>query len=510
MANNSNLISTVTSIIKSGKIPKIKGSEHQSVLLSVINSFGEHSLFAGVATPTTNPNNPDQNVFYIAEKKGIYTHFNNYALESGIIVLTNRTGSWVATPIDIASGTELDDINVRLEAIEDKILGEQPVEIIPHRAWSSTFSISLGNMYIGFYQNQSMLVGKYITMLRINVQTNGTIPLVVARGVNDGNTYVETHRRDVVLTEAGGTQDVVIDPPIRLEEGESFGFHFTTGSGNIRIYSRTNYEPAKNPVAGGMYTRATWTGNWSTNNYDDFSIGVFVTNNPPGEGGGTWVEPPHSWEGKKISFLGDSITTFNGWNPTGNATWYPTLQVTSVEQTWWKRLLNATGAVLEVNESWSATSISGSSNEAFTADGRVSNLGNPDIIIVFGGTNDFRGVGGGVLGDFDFSNPPNKANFKGALVYLYDKLSQLYPRAKIYVMTPIIRTDGGTPSTFGGRYLYQYQQAIKDAALVFGMRVISMDDCGIRYHNQSIYLPDGIHPNNDGMRIMFEHVMKQI
>ena len=38
--------------------------------------------------------------------------------------------------------------------------------------------------------------------------------------------------------------------------------------------------------------------------------------------------------GKKISILGDSISTFSGYIPSGNATWYPRGEITSVKDTW--------------------------------------------------------------------------------------------------------------------------------------------------------------------------------
>lgn len=38
--------------------------------------------------------------------------------------------------------------------------------------------------------------------------------------------------------------------------------------------------------------------------------------------------------GKKISILGDSISTFSGYIPSGNAVWYPRGEITSVKDTW--------------------------------------------------------------------------------------------------------------------------------------------------------------------------------
>ena len=102
-----------------------------------------------------------------------------------------------------------------------------------------------------------------------------------------------------------------------------------------------------------------------------------------------------SGQAKKVSILGDSYSTFKGIIPDGYATFYPDANndVKEVEQTWWSLYIEAKGYQLEKNDSWGGTTICGtgyfgmdSSRSAFTT--RVDLLGDPDIIFVFGGTND--------------------------------------------------------------------------------------------------------------------------
>ena len=98
---------------------------------------------------------------------------------------------------------------------------------------------------------------------------------------------------------------------------------------------------------------------------------------------------------KKVSVLGDSYSTFTGHNPEGYAPFYPNDRndVVKVEQTWWDLYIKAMGYELEANNSWGGTTICNtgygrmdSSKSAFNS--RVDMLGNPDIIFIFGGTND--------------------------------------------------------------------------------------------------------------------------
>lgn len=59
------------------------------------------------------------------------------------------------------------------------------------------------------------------------------------------------------------------------------------------------------------------------------------------------------YSGRIISIMGDSISTFKGCIPAGNATWYPRNEVNSSDKTWWSLLTELTGADLGVNNSWS-------------------------------------------------------------------------------------------------------------------------------------------------------------
>ena len=105
-------------------------------------------------------------------------------------------------------------------------------------------------------------------------------------------------------------------------------------------------------------------------------------------------------EVKTFTILGDSYSTFEGYIPEGNACWYFTTphgenDVTNVEQTWWHIFAKQNGYELLLNDSYSGSTICNTgydgadySDRAFIT--RMFNVtaGNPDLIIVFGGTND--------------------------------------------------------------------------------------------------------------------------
>ena len=142
---------------------------------------------------------------------------------------------------------------------------------------------------------------------------------------------------------------------------------------------------------------------------------------------------------KKVSILGDSYSTFKGENPEGYAPFYPNDRndVTEVAQTWWSLYIKAMGYELEKNDSWGGTTICNTgyghrdvTTSSFNA--RAALLGNPDIIFLFGGTND--AWANAPIGEYqyaDWTDNDCKA-FRPALACLLNNLHTLYPNAKIY------------------------------------------------------------------------------
>ena len=102
---------------------------------------------------------------------------------------------------------------------------------------------------------------------------------------------------------------------------------------------------------------------------------------------------------KKVSVLGDSYSTFEGFmTPSCNLSWYAgedgkgkRNDVSRVEETWWHLLIKKQGWTLEANNSYSGATIcfTGYRGEDYSDRSfitRMYNLGNPDIILIFGGT----------------------------------------------------------------------------------------------------------------------------
>ena len=148
-----------------------------------------------------------------------------------------------------------------------------------------------------------------------------------------------------------------------------------------------------------------------------------------------------------VTIFGDSYSTFEGYvTPDSMELWYfkgNTLNrtdVMDVKQTWWWQLIKEKGWKLERNNSWSGSTISYSGyNKAdyrprsFIT--RVDNLGTPDIILLFGATND--AWAGSPIGEYKYEGFQDNDfyAFRPAFAYLLEQLQERYPTADLYVIS---------------------------------------------------------------------------
>lgn len=221
--------------------------------------------------------------------------------------------------------------------------------------------------------------------------------------------------------------------------------------------------------------------------------------------------PSPDYSGKRISFLGDSITTYAGYIPTGNAVYYTgeNCGVTDVSQTWWKRLIDYAGMTLDLNNSWSGSRVTTTNGTESAGVTRASNLGTrPDIIIVYMGIN-------------DFNNEVTKTEFRTAYGQMLDTIGATYPRASVFCATlPTCERNGaaGDPEVNdAGVYLSEYNAIITEVAEAKGARILDFYNCGIVYGNLSEYAGDyetatgrALHPNAKGMQLIAEKAIRDI
>ena len=119
MGNYEELKAAVASVIKANGNQEITGQVLQNTLTTLISQIGVNATFAGIATPSTAPGTPDQNVFYIAGQSGTYPNFNSIVLDNEIAILSNKSGTWVKTTTGFATNDGIGNV-IGLDNVNDR------------------------------------------------------------------------------------------------------------------------------------------------------------------------------------------------------------------------------------------------------------------------------------------------------------------------------------------------------------------------------------------------------
>lgn len=208
--------------------------------------------------------------------------------------------------------------------------------------------------------------------------------------------------------------------------------------------------------------------------------------------------------GKKINFLGDSIT--EGVGTSGYPRRYCDL------------IANTCGAECRyygISGTRIAVQMTPSDPTSFDLyfSSRVAGMdADADVIFVFGGTNDF-GHGDAPLGCMADRTP---ATFYGGLHDLYTRLIDRYPDKLIVIATPLHRlgeesiTGEAKPAPVGS--LRDYVQAIREVAEFYSLPVLDLfAESGMQPMLESqreLFMTDGLHPNDAGHAILAQKMIR--
>ncbi|NLD22187.1 MAG: hypothetical protein GX664_06910 [Bacteroidales bacterium] len=143
-----------------------------------------------------------------------------------------------------------------------------------------------------------------------------------------------------------------------------------------------------------------------------------------------------------FSVIVDSYSTFKGHTTLANAAqYYPqngvgNNKVTQLEQTWWSCLQEITGCKLIENNSWSGSTICNTGYGGLNATAnsfltRSSQVGDPELILIFGATND--SWANAPLGEYKYKDWTEKElfSYRPALAKMLNGLKAAHPKAKI-------------------------------------------------------------------------------
>lgn len=276
------------------------------------------------------------------------------------------------------------------------------------------------------------------------------------------------------------------------------------------------------------------------------------------------------WKGKVVSIMGDSISTFKDYIPIVDGhnlthrTYYPVGDITDVTKTWWYMLVDELGAKLGVNESWSGSYV-GNSTDAWwnygvsgnidtagnTSSGsgndfgikscmasltRIENLssnGTPDLILIYGGTNDIwsgasrlstLGSSYIVPGTFDSTKESTSidlstvkwSSFADAFEAMITRIQYYYPTATIVVLFPFY-SDSNNSYSF--KKLDAFIEVQRNICDYYGINYIDLRACGINIANVNASRnkecittigTNSVHPNYLGMTMMKNYIKAKL
>lgn len=208
-------------------------------------------------------------------------------------------------------------------------------------------------------------------------------------------------------------------------------------------------------------------------------------------------------QGKKIVFLGDSITE-------GAC-------ATKIENSYWGVLGKLSGAIVKgfgiggtrIAEQMVKTE---AREDHLPFISRVDTMDtDADIVVVFGGTNDYG------HGDAPLGRMTDRTNdtFYGAMHNLCVALIERYSKALIVIMTPLHRTNEESLINERGvrnvATLKDYVYAEKEVAEYYSLPVLDLFTTSSLNPNipviKEMYLNDGLHPNDAGHELIAKRLL---
>lgn len=236
-------------------------------------------------------------------------------------------------------------------------------------------------------------------------------------------------------------------------------------------------------------------------------------------------EPIRYLNGKNISFLGDSITTFEGisnnvsYNSTigDNAVWYTSSKL-DVNDTYWKRTIDNFNLNLIVNNAWSGawcSSLTVSSGCNTRATQLHNNSGvTPDIIVVYIGINDLNckvelgnyNNADDIYNEATDSYIGDTSKFSQSYATMIHKMKRKYTDADIYVCNLL-------PNNINNDTLLlnRYNSYVSKIADEFDCNLVDFyNDSGITKNNLATYTFEGLHPNASGHALMADCLQNKL
>ena len=393
--------------------------------------------------------------------------------------------------------SELIELNIKFSKIE--LIGKYEVEVNGERLYYN-YDQSLGDIKIPEKNGYSFVKWVDGNDEEVNEETKITKPMVISP-------VYEVIKYKITYNLNGGSAT------------------------NVKKYTIEDEITLNNPKKKG-YVFAGWTKSNESTKENTVTISQGTTGNITFEAHYKKITASEVLKNKKVSILGDSISTLKEYIPSTNRARYvedeskasKDLIYIKKNDTWWGGLIEDYNMTLGINESWAGSRVSNTTDvnkgdigpdKAMSSVTRIKALadnGTPDVIFFFGGTND---IGKSVkLGSFDSSESyattldltsTTQNSFVEAYSIALNRLRYYYPKSTIIALLPF-----STKTYYKDSKLSKYKDQMKDICDYYGINYIDLGKSGIKSSNLSTYLVDGVHPNAKGMELIKKYIISKL
>lgn len=159
MANYANIKATINAQIRQNGNEEITGPVLNSVLNAMVGSLGKGFTYMGLATPSTNPGTPDENVYYLADT-GEYPYFNGAVVPSGMYGVFRYNGTWTTELVSVGKYPEREEVIMSQLVMPTSSIVRQFLEVYMEAGRRYHFKIE-PNGYVPGTGNYSYVVSLY-------------------------------------------------------------------------------------------------------------------------------------------------------------------------------------------------------------------------------------------------------------------------------------------------------------------------------------------------------------
>lgn len=204
----------------------------------------------------------------------------------------------------------------------------------------------------------------------------------------------------------------------------------------------------------------------------------------------------------RLAILGDSISTYSGKIPSDHRAYYPSTNaacadVNSWTKTYWGLLINEYWhCELDVNSSWSGSCVAAGDPTVVRTPfvQRCGLFKKPDVIIIFGGTNDCQTERKIALGEFDYTSPLSTLNkyarFRESYIWVIKTLQGMYPEAQLICIV-------------GNHIEGEYGNSVKAIAEHMGIPYVDFRN------DKQVTVYEQLHPNAAGHAHMAKRIYEE-